>query len=178
RENGFSGSPPTAMARPRWWSAHCSYAGHLWIAGGWLDILGYGGAGAFIQEAGRLLLRTDRCQTGFLLCAMPHDIGTARGEAAADRRIDQMRWVTADGMQARRFQGNGGGQQAARVRVFRIVEDILDRADFDNLAGVHDRDPIAGFRHQPQIVRDQQQAEMLFRAQPRKNVENLRFRSE
>ncbi len=52
-------------------------------------------------------------------------------------------------------------QQAARVRMQRILEKLLDRRHFLNFSGIHDDHPVAGLRHDGQIVCDQQNGRVL-----------------
>ncbi len=80
-------------------------------------------------------------------------------------RFDGLETTRLSGRQLRRLQGAhrgsafrhvaeawGRGQQRPRVVVPRIAEDLLGRAVLDELAVIHDRDPVGDQPHQCQIV--------------------------
>jgi hypothetical protein len=51
------------------------------------------------------------------------------------------------------------GEQAARVGVLRVGEELGGRRALHDLAGIHDRDAVGDARHHAEVVRDEQDAE-------------------
>ena len=86
-----------------------------------------------------------------------HEMMAARPEIAALRAFVRQRQLAGNGDQRPRVLiGAGqrdGAEQTLRVGVAHAVEDVLDRAALDRLAGIHDGDAVAGLQDQPQIVR-------------------------
>ena len=75
----------------------------------------------------------------------------------------------------RRIGDRHGGQQLARVRVLRIVEDRGARADLDDLAEIHHRDAVADALDHGHVVRDEEIGEPELRLQVEHQVEHLRL---
>ncbi len=65
--------------------------------------------------------------------------------------------------------------QPARVRVARLGENFGDRPFLDDLAGVHDRNPIADLRDQAKVVGDEQQRGLVLGTQRSNQLDDARF---
>ena len=91
----------------------------------------------------------------------------ARPEIAALRPLVRQRQLAGDRDQRPRVlvgaRQRNRAEQPLRVRVPHAVEDVLDLAGLDRLAGIHDRDAVAGLEDQAEIVRheDHRRAELL-----------------
>ena len=81
-------------------------------------------------------------------------------------RQDLPRAPRADTATAHRQQGLG-------VRVPRVADHLLRRPGLDDPAEVHDRDPVAQRPRQPEVVRDEDQAEVEVALRPGQHVEHL-----
>src|ERR1044071_8182830 len=82
---------------------------------------------------------------------------TARVEAAARGRVDRVwriagnrRLVDAPARVHRRTRR----EQCPRVRVARLLEHRVDRAEFDDSSEIHDQNPVADMAHDAEIVAD------------------------
>ena len=95
--------------------------------------------------------------TGFVVGADVHRVRAPRVEAAARRRVDQVRRRAGDEVEARRAQRDRRAQQLAGVGVLRVAEDVATVALLDDPAGVHHRDPVARLGDDAEVVGDQQQ---------------------
>ena len=76
----------------------------------------------------------------------PGGIASARGSVPGDRR-------QSGG--ARVAELRHGSDQRLRVRVARSLEDVVDRAELDRCAGVHDEHVLGEARDDPEVVRYQ-----------------------
>jgi hypothetical protein len=116
---------------------------------------------ATAEQAAAAVVFADRHQrrmVSFKTLSAP--VGAARIERAVPRRIDQ-RW---DLSIADRHLGNDRaigirddrdrGQQCLRVRMKRRLHQLVDLADLDYLAEIHDGDPIGDGPDHAEIVRD------------------------
>src|SRR5206468_12330117 len=78
-----------------------------------------------------------------LLLALLEGVRAARAELAAPREVDQRRRRALDRVQAlglRPVEPRDRAEQAPRVRVLRVVEDVALPAVLDHAARVHDED--------------------------------------
>lgn len=50
------------------------------------------------------------------------------------------------------LHGRGGGQQAFRIGMLRLVEDLLDRRLLDDVTVLHNRDPVSSLGYDREIV--------------------------
>src|SRR5437870_200566 len=66
------------------------------------------------------------------------------------------------------------GEQRARVRMARTIEDALGRADLDDAAEIHDRDAVADRPHDREVVGDEEQRQIVGSAKTLQQVEDLR----
>ena len=71
--------------------------------------------------------------------------------------------------------GRPGRQEADRVGVLRIGEELRGRRAFDDPAGIHHRHLVAGLGHHAEVVRDQQERGLQPAAQVGEQFENLRL---
>ena len=87
-------------------------------------------------------------------------------EPAAGGQVDGIRHQALDGLQpvGVHVQPGDGPEQADGVGVGGVIEDILQRAVFHDLAGVHDGHLVAALRHDAQVMGDEhhRRAEFLF----------------
>ncbi len=104
-----------------------------------------------------------------------HRVRAARVEAAAARRVDEVRRRAGDRVQLRRRERDRRAQQLARVRVRRLGEHVAGRPLLDDLARVHDRDPVARLGDDPEVVGDQQERRVEVRLQVGEDPEDLRL---
>src|SRR3954447_5933165 len=104
-----------------------------------------------------------------------HRVRAARVEAATGRWLDQIRRCTWDRVELLRVERDGRAQELARVGMRRIGEDVARRALLDDLARVHDRHPVAGLGHDPEVVRDQEQRRAEALAQVGEDAQDLRL---
>src|SRR3954454_9788645 len=91
----------------------------------------------------------------------PGALRAARVEAAAARRLAQVRWGTGDARERhdRPRERRERAHQPGRVRVERAAEEDVRGRRLDDLARVHDRDAIAELDEQREVVRDEQDGE-------------------
>src|SRR5690349_2367638 len=90
-----------------------------------------------------------------------------RMEAATMRRIGEIGWASGYGLKPAivilLFDTWNAAQQTGRVGVARLAEDVLRLTQLDNVAGIHDADPLAVLCNHAHVVRHQQhgQAQIL-----------------
>ena len=90
------------------------------------------------------------------LPASRHGMRTAGMEPAATGRHHQVGHITFDAFQVLVHGQFGDGiEQRPRIRMQRLLEQISDIGHLAQITGIHDADPIAGFRHHSQIMGDQ-----------------------
>ena len=100
-----------------------------------------------------------------------------RREAAARRQLAALEQPVQDGPRPLGPDDRGHRRdQAARVRVPRSFEEPLGRPLLDELARVHDADPVADLGDDAEVVRDVQDRDPGFRAEAREQVDDLRLR--
>ena len=112
------------------------------------------------------------------LAANLHAAITAVGEVASRGHLERIGDHAFDHVETLAvviFQPRNGLQKAKRIRMHRIVEQRAHLSLFDHLAAIHDDDAIGGFRHDAQIVRDEQHGHAGVVAQAAQKVENLRL---
>src|SRR5438105_14124236 len=91
------------------------------------------------------------------LAAVHHE-RAARVELAPRGRMCQVRWQALDRDEpvlSRLVNARHRAQQRPRVGMLRALEDLINRALFDDPARVHDHDTLAKARHQRHLVGDQ-----------------------
>src|SRR2546426_6130509 len=82
----------------------------------------------------------------------------ARMKRASRGQVREIGWLTRD-----RIQGllapelRHRAEQGSRVRVLGVVEELPHRRLLDDLAGIHDGDPVTHLRHDAQVVRHEDQ---------------------
>ena len=98
-------------------------------------------------------------------------------EAAADGQVDQVRDVARDDRQLVLERPDDGDRpdQSLGVRVERIAEQRRHVGLLDDLAGVHDRHPVAHLGDDAQVVGDQHDGRAGLVAQVAHEVEDLRL---
>src|SRR5262245_38845815 len=112
-----------------------------------------------VQEPAPRDAAVARAKVARLLGHAPrHDLGTARMERTPRGQIGQVRGLTADRIERLlAAQARHRAEQRARVRMLGRVEELAHWRLLDDLAGVHDGDPIAHLRDDPEVVRDEDQ---------------------
>ena len=104
-------------------------------------------------------------------------VRAAGSEATALGQVARIRRATRD----RRRQAAHAADHRQRVEqplgvgVLRGVEDGAHRADLDDPARVHHRDPVAGLGEHPEVVGDQDQRQPKLLAQALEQLQNLRL---
>ena len=94
----------------------------------------------------------------------------ARVEGAAGRQVAQQRCEAGNALHhPLALQRRQAGDQHLRVGMLRRGDDLADRRDLDQPAGVHHAEPIDELRHQAHVVADQddRRAELLLHAAER-----------
>ena len=88
-------------------------------------------------------------------------VRATRMEAAPGRRVAQVRGRAGDPGQRdqRAAQRREGLHEALRVRVLRVCAEPLGGCGLDDLARVHDRDPVCELEQERQVVRDEEHRE-------------------
>src|SRR5207302_2994129 len=90
--------------------------------------------------------------------AARHDVGAARMEGTARRKTGQIRRVAADGIERLlAAELRHRAEQRPRVGMLGSVEELPHRRLLDELAGVHDGDPVAHLRDDAEVVRHEDQ---------------------
>ena len=85
-------------------------------------------------------------------------VRAARAEVAARRRVQQRRRRARDRRQASRaiaVDPRDRAEQAPRVGVLRVVEELVERALLDDPAGVHDDDAVGDVGDDAEVVGDE-----------------------
>ncbi len=116
-------------------------------------------------------------QLGPLDAAALEHARAARIEGAAARNGVQARHGAVDLVEllaVHRHVGNGG-HQAGRVRVRRLVDDLVHRADLGDAAGVHHRHAVAGLGDHAHVVRDQHHRCAALTAHALEQLDDLRL---
>ena len=100
----------------------------------------------------------------------------ARVEAAAGRDVGGVGQLAGEDLAARlaRIRRRHDRQQRLRVRVARVADHLLRRPRLDDPPEVHDGDPVAQRPRQAEVVRDEDQAEVVLPPQPHQHVQHLR----
>src|SRR5207249_1203620 len=100
-------------------------------------------------------------------------------EPAAGRRVQRRGYVAgqpdAFPRGAEYLDVRYRGQQRPGVRVGRRVVDLVPVADLDDLAEVHDRDPLREVPYHGQVVRDEQEGQIELALQPTQQIDDLRL---
>ena len=74
-----------------------------------------------------------------------------------------------------RMDSRDAVEQTPRIGMTRFFEYCLDFALFDDLAGIHDADPVAHVTHQAEIMRDIQKRGTEFSAQTANQIDDPRL---
>src|SRR5438093_1577296 len=108
--------------------------------------------------------------------AARHDVGAARMERAARRKIGQVRGLAADGIERLlAAELRHRAEQRARVGMLGGVEELAHRRLLDDLARVHDGDPVAHLRDDAKVVRHEDQGHAGVALDVLQEVEVLRL---
>src|SRR5262249_60046155 len=86
----------------------------------------------------------------------------ARREAAARRHVGEIWRLAIDGRQRRAAaaQGRQAVQEADRVGMARLVEDVAGASGLDDAPGVHYRNPVAELGDDAEVVRDEDERQV------------------
>jgi hypothetical protein len=99
-----------------------------------------------------------------------HEMVAARREIAAARTLLRQRQLPGNGDQRPRVlvraRQRDRAEQALRIGMAHLVEDVVDIAGFHRLARIHHRDPVAGLQDQAEIVRHEDHRRAEFLAEP------------
>ena len=129
-----------------------------------VDLLKPNAAGLMPVVAGHALHRDRRG-----VAAAGDEIVAARAEVTARRAFMGQGEIARDGLQGPRVfirpRQRDRTEQRLRIGMLHLVKDILDRAFLDRFARVHHADPVAGFQHQSEVVRDEEHRGAVFLAQ-------------
>src|SRR5579884_376331 len=131
-----------------------------------------------LYPAGHAMARRYRAQRRVLALAALHRVRTAGYERTALGESDQIRGEPLDGDQPlapRLVDARHRAQQAEGVGMPWIAEQVLGRRLLDDVAGVHDGDPVTDARHHAQVVSDQDQRHAQLAAEPVDEVKDLRL---
>ena len=128
-----------------------------------------------VQETAHACGRRQARQAGRSFTAGREHTIAARREAALVEFLPQRRHGAGDGCQrAAALAGVGQRlQQQPRVGVLGCTKEFFRGSHLDDLAGIHQRDPVRHARHHGQIVGDEHQAHALLFLQLLEQVENL-----
>ena len=110
-----------------------------------------------VPDAARGVAGAEDCERRRRRDADVGDKRTARREAAAGWRIGHVRHHALDGGQMRgaATEPRDRAEQADRVGMLRIGEQLIDRRALDDLAGIHHGDFVADLGDDAEIVGDQ-----------------------
>ena len=103
----------------------------------------------------------------------------ARLERAARRQLvalQQSAQALADALAGPELRD--GGDEAARIGVPRLREELARRRDLHHVAGIHDADAIGDLRQQPQIMRDVEHRHAVAPPQLRQQRHDLLLRGD
>src|SRR5215217_4327397 len=102
-------------------------------------------------------------QRRILLAALVRGVGASRVELAARRKVYQVRRGARNRAQLLLSSGEGRYriQKADRVRVARVVEDLLDFSELDDAAGVSRGHPVSQLGGQRKVVGDEDHGEAV-----------------
>ena len=89
--------------------------------------------------------------------ALPLRVEAPGVEGAAGRRREQARRLPGDRIEPLEvgIEPRERVHEPDRVRVSRVVEDLVDARELDHAAGVHDDDPVGELGDQAEVVRDE-----------------------
>jgi len=100
-------------------------------------------------------------------------------EAAACRRCHRARRLTGDhlivGATSARIRHWDGREQGLGIGMAGMREQLVGRADLDDLPEIHDGDPLRDVAHDAKVVGDEQECQVEFPLQAREEVEYLRL---
>ena len=96
-------------------------------------------------------------------------------EDAPARRLDQVGEGARDRCQPAAPASRERSEQAPRVGVERLAEDVSGRPLLDHAAGVEDRDALAQTVHDAEVVADEEEAALRRRPQVLDEVQDLRL---
>ncbi len=118
----------------------------------------------FVQNAASEVVRRHGPQAEVCLPTGVADLGAAWGEGAAGGQVGQIRHITGDGGNRLPFRGDAWQtvQQPLGIGMLRGFNHLIDRAAFDDAAGVHHGDAVAKLGGQPQIMGNQDDAGVMF----------------
>jgi len=114
------------------------------------------------------MTRTYRPQRWDLLRASLYGKPTALPEGAPCRQVQQVRRLSLDRVEflvPGQVEPGDGVQQPQGVGVAGVPIDVPGRPPLDDLAGIHDVDPVGVAGHDPQVVRDDKQRDPVLPAE-------------
>ena len=97
------------------------------------------------------------------------------------RPVERMRNRPADGrkLQPRhRVDARNGLQQSLRIRVLRVVKDVVDLALLDHPAEIHDHHVVGHLRHHAEVVGDEHDRHSPLPLQLAQQIQDLRLRGD
>ncbi|ELZ80681.1 hypothetical protein C454_10261 [Haloferax gibbonsii ATCC 33959] len=107
------------------------------------------------------------------------DLRAPRPEATARRRVSRRRHVARQRLDPPAVFGRGGSgnalQQRLRVGVFRRLEQLVCRAEFDHVAEVHHGDAVADVADDRKVVGDKEVRQPELRLEVVEQVQHLRL---
>ena len=115
---------------------------------------------------------------GPVVAALLAAVRAARRERAARRQRDEVRRLAQDGREPRLLglvEPRQRRQQAPRVRVVGVVEDLVHGAVLDGAAAVHDHDLVGDLGDDPEVVGDEDDAGVELGLHLAHDVDDLRL---
>src|SRR5450631_50632 len=108
--------------------------------------------------------------------------GNATGmEGTTGRPVERMGHRPADGRKLQPRHGLdawNGLQQSLRIRVLRVVKDVIDAASLDHSAQVHDHHVVGHLRHHAEVVGDEHDGHSPFLLKLAQQIQDLRLRGD
>ncbi len=130
------------------------------------------------DPAADAVVRADDLERRPLVAALRALVGAAADERAARGQRDEVRRLPLDGREPRllgHVESRQRAQQPPRVRVVRVVEDLVDGAVLDGAAAVHDHDLVGDLGHHAEVVGDGDDAALVPLLHLADDVDDLRL---
>src|SRR5215831_2502327 len=122
------------------------------------------------------MTRTYRPQGWYLIRASFYGKPTSLPEGAPCRQVQQVRRLSLDRVELLvpgQVKPGDGVQQPQSVGVAGVPIDPSGRPPLDDLAGIHDVDPVGVAGHDPQVVRDDKQGDPVLPAEILHQIQDL-----
>ena len=128
-------------------------------------------------EAAELMVGGDGGERRVLLLAAGDAVGAAGGEAAGGRQVGELGDAARDDAELRAplAHPRHAAEEALRVGVLRVAEDLAGGPALDDLARVHHGHAVGDLVHDPEVVRDQDHAHPELLAERGDQLEDLRL---